>query len=188
MILRGATSDPEACCAEARFLSTGRSEHTVALFRAGVRHGRSTRRVFPNSNSRRFRTLRVQNKRRPRCRAGTARTSGISRLSLYRRSSRPARRGRGCARHEQAFFALPESEKLKLRIDRNFRGYLPFAGSTIVTSSIARVSKPNQSESIFFLHETAPDDPRVLGGEPLQGPNQWPDEAALPGFRAVIEH
>ena len=87
----------------------------------------------------------------------------------------------------KAFFALPESEKLKLRIDRNFRGYLPFAGSTIVTSSIARVSKPNQSESIFFLHEAAPDDPRVLAGEPLQGPNQWPDEAALPGFRAVIE-
>jgi isopenicillin N synthase-like dioxygenase len=87
----------------------------------------------------------------------------------------------------KAFFALPESEKLKLRIDRNFRGYLPFAGSTIVTSSVAKVNKPNQSESIFFLHEVAPDDPRALAGEPLQGPNQWPDEAALPGFRAVIK-
>jgi isopenicillin N synthase-like dioxygenase len=87
----------------------------------------------------------------------------------------------------KAFFALPEQEKLKLRIDRNFRGYLPFAGSTIVTSSVAKVSKPNQSESIFFLHEVAPDDPRALAGEPLQGPNQWPDEAALPGFRTVIK-
>ena len=46
----------------------------------------------------------------------------------------------------KAFFALPEPEKLKLRIDRNFRGYLPFAGSTIVTSSVAKVAKPNQSE------------------------------------------
>jgi isopenicillin N synthase-like dioxygenase len=87
----------------------------------------------------------------------------------------------------KAFFALPESDKLKLRIDRNFRGYLPFGGSTIITSSVAKVSKPNQSESIFFLPEVSPDDPRVLAGEPLQGPNQWPDEAALPGFRAVIE-
>jgi len=87
----------------------------------------------------------------------------------------------------KAFFALPEQEKLKLRIDRNFRGYLPFAGSTIVTSSVAKVSKPNQSESIFFLHEVAPDDPRALAAKPLQGPNQWPDEAALPAFRAVIE-
>ncbi len=87
----------------------------------------------------------------------------------------------------KAFFALPEAEKLKLKIDRNFRGYLPFAGSTIVTSSVAKVSKPNQSESIFFMHEVAPDDPAALAGAPLQGPNQWPDEALLPGFRGAIE-
>ena len=88
----------------------------------------------------------------------------------------------------RAFFALPEAEKLKLKIDRNFRGYLPFAGSTIVTSSVAKVSKPNQSESIFFMHEVAPDEPAALAGKPLQGPNQWPDEALLPGFRDTIEH
>jgi isopenicillin N synthase-like dioxygenase len=87
----------------------------------------------------------------------------------------------------KALFALPETAKLKLKIDRNFRGYLPFAGSTIVTSSVAKVSKPNQSESIFFMHEVAPDDPDALAGKPLQGPNQWPDEATLPGFRSVIE-
>lgn len=62
------------------------------------------------------------------------------------------------------FFALPEDEKLKLRIDKNFRGYLPFAGSTIVTSSVEKVTKPNQSESIFFMHEVATDDPRALAG------------------------
>lgn len=86
------------------------------------------------------------------------------------------------------FFALPEDQKLKLKIDKNFRGYLPFAGSTIVTSSVATVSKPNQSESIFFLHEVNADNPKALAGKPLQGPNQWPDEAVLPGFRATIEH
>jgi isopenicillin N synthase-like dioxygenase len=87
----------------------------------------------------------------------------------------------------KAFFALPEPEKLKLRIDRNFRGYLPFAGSTIVTSSVAKVAKPNQSESIFFMHEVAPEDPDALANNPLQGPNQWPDEVTLPGFRSVID-
>lgn len=87
----------------------------------------------------------------------------------------------------KAFFALPDEEKLKLRIDRNFRGYLPFAGSTIVTSSVATVSKPNQSESIFFMHEVDAEDPKAKAGQPLQGPNQWPDEAALPGFRSTIE-
>jgi isopenicillin N synthase-like dioxygenase len=86
------------------------------------------------------------------------------------------------------FFALPDEQKLALKIDKNFRGYLPFAGSTIVTSSVATVSKPNQSESIFFMHEVDAADPRALAGKPLQGPNQWPDEAALPGFRATIEH
>jgi isopenicillin N synthase-like dioxygenase len=85
------------------------------------------------------------------------------------------------------FFALPEKQKLALRIDNNFRGYLPFAGSTIVTSSVAAVSKANQSESIFFMHEIDAHDPRAVAGKPLQGPNQWPHEAALPGFRSTIE-
>lgn len=88
----------------------------------------------------------------------------------------------------KAFFALPDEQKLKLRIDKNFRGYLPFAGSTIVTSSVAAVSKPNQSESIFFMHEIEADDPRAKAGEPLQGPNQWPDPTALPGFQSTIQN
>jgi isopenicillin N synthase-like dioxygenase len=87
----------------------------------------------------------------------------------------------------KAFFSLPDDEKLKLKIDKNFRGYLPFNGSTIVTSSVAKVSKPNQSESIFFMHEVAEDDPDIAAGKPLQGPNQWPDEAVLPGFHATID-
>ena len=85
------------------------------------------------------------------------------------------------------FFALPEEQKLALKIDRNFRGYLPFAGSTIVTSSVATVSKPNQSESIFFMHEVDANAPKALEGRPLQGPNQWPDDTTLPEFRPTIE-
>jgi isopenicillin N synthase-like dioxygenase len=85
------------------------------------------------------------------------------------------------------FFELPEDQKLALKIDKNFRGYLPFAASTIVTSSVATVSKPNQSESIFFMHEVDANDPKALAEKPLQGPNQWPDEAVLPGFRATME-
>jgi isopenicillin N synthase-like dioxygenase len=87
----------------------------------------------------------------------------------------------------RSFFALPDEQKLKLKIDKNFRGYLPFNGSTIVTSSVAKVSKPNQSESVFFMHEVAADHPDALEGKPLQGPNQWPSEAELPGFRATID-
>jgi len=85
------------------------------------------------------------------------------------------------------FHALPLEEKLKIKLDRNFRGYIPINTSTIVTSSVATVRKPNQSESLMIMHEVAPDDPAAIAGEPLQGPNQWPDEALLPGFRATIE-
>ena len=36
----------------------------------------------------------------------------------------------------------------------------------------------------MMIHELAPDDPAVLTGEPLAGPNQWP--ADLPGFQATV--
>lgn len=85
------------------------------------------------------------------------------------------------------FHALPLDEKLKLKMDRNFRGYIPINTSTIVTSSVAKVTKPNQSESLMIMHEVAADDPAVLAGKPLQGPNQWPEESALPDFRTTIE-
>jgi isopenicillin N synthase-like dioxygenase len=85
------------------------------------------------------------------------------------------------------FHAQPLDKKLMLRLDKNFRGYIPINTSTIVTSSVAKVTKPNQSESLMLMHEVAADDPAALAGRPLQGPNQWPDESALPGFRAAIE-
>lgn len=85
------------------------------------------------------------------------------------------------------FFALPDEQKLALRIDKNFRGYLPMASSTIVTSSVAKVSKPNQSESMMIMHEVGADDPDALAGKPLQGPNQWPDDGLVPGFRSTVE-
>ena len=85
------------------------------------------------------------------------------------------------------FHALPLDEKLKLRIDKNFRGYIPINTSTIVTSSVAKVTKPNQSESLMIMHEVESNDPALLAGKPLQGPNQWPDESQVPNFRSTIE-
>lgn len=81
------------------------------------------------------------------------------------------------------FHALPLEAKLALKINAAHRGYMPMATSTIVTSSVAKVTRPNLSESLMVMHELRPDDPAVLAGKPLQGLNQWPD---LPGFRETI--
>jgi isopenicillin N synthase-like dioxygenase len=80
------------------------------------------------------------------------------------------------------FHASPLARKQDLAINRFHRGYIGMASSTIVTSSVARVTRPNLSESLMLMHEVAPDDPSF--GKPLQGPNQWPDW--LPGFRPAI--
>ena len=87
------------------------------------------------------------------------------------------------------FHDLPAEAKLRIRMNGAHRGYMPFSTSTIVTSSVATVTKPNQSESLMVMHDLAEDDPAL--GEPLQGPNQWPAEipalrqAALDYMRAM---
>lgn len=72
-----------------------------------------------------------------------------------------------------AFHDLPMEEKLALKINAFHRGYMPMSSSTIVTSSVAKVTKPNRSESLMVMHEV-PEDAPYAGG-PLQGPNQFPD-------------
>lgn len=86
-------------------------------------------------------------------------------------------------RQSELFFARPSAEKARLAINDWHRGYMAPNSSTIVTSSVAKVKKPNQSESFMALHELAEDDPDLLAGKPLQGPNQWPE--GQPAFRAA---
>ncbi|MDR3536926.1 MAG: 2-oxoglutarate and iron-dependent oxygenase domain-containing protein [Acetobacteraceae bacterium] len=80
------------------------------------------------------------------------------------------------------FHALPDAAKKAITINDFHRGYMAPKTSQIITSSVARVTQPNNSESFMFMHEVAPHDPKF--GQPLQGPNQWP--ADLPGFRDAV--
>ena len=80
----------------------------------------------------------------------------------------------------KAFFNLPVADKMKVYIgnSRNHRGYVPegeevFAGNT-----------PDRKEAFDLSTDLAPDDPDYLAGNPLLGPNQWPD--SLPGFREAV--
>ncbi len=83
------------------------------------------------------------------------------------------------------FHASTLEQKRSLAINEAHRGYMGMATSTIVTSSVAKVTRPNMSESLMLMHELAPDDAGLLAGLPMQGPNQWPDW--VPDFKPRIQ-
>jgi isopenicillin N synthase-like dioxygenase len=76
------------------------------------------------------------------------------------------------------FFRLPVEERLKVRIDRNNRGYAPLQ-QTVYPGNL-----PDLKESFNIGTPLTADDPDVRAGKPLHGINQWPD---LPGFRTAVE-
>ncbi|MBL8705529.1 MAG: isopenicillin N synthase family oxygenase [Rhodospirillales bacterium] len=81
------------------------------------------------------------------------------------------------------FFALPLAEKSKIPIanSKNFRGYFPLKGETTDVTAMGDLK-----EGFDLMRELGPDDPDVRTGKPLHGPNQWPSEDVLPGFRQSI--
>ena len=80
------------------------------------------------------------------------------------------------------FHALPPEAKRAIAINEFHRGWIAPRSSVIRSSSVARVTRPNLSESFMAMHEVGPEDEAF--GRPLQGPNQWP--AGLPGFRETV--
>ncbi len=78
------------------------------------------------------------------------------------------------------FFARPLDEKMAVYIghSRNHRGYVPegeevFAGGT-----------PDAKEAFDLSRDLPATDPDYLAGNPLLGPNQWPEGVA--GFREAV--
>ncbi len=83
-------------------------------------------------------------------------------------------------RAARAFFALPEAEKARIAMEhagRAWRGWFPEGGE--LTSG-----RPDAKEGCYFGAELAPDDPRVLAGHPLHGPNLFPERP--PELRAEV--
>jgi len=87
----------------------------------------------------------------------------------------------GCFAAAAEFFALPEEEKLALKVGALNLGFLPTGAQVIRTSTIHNNTKPNLNESFYISHDYAPDDPAILAGRPMIGLNRWPP--GLPGFR-----
>nr|MBA3459859.1 isopenicillin N synthase family oxygenase [Deltaproteobacteria bacterium] len=84
-------------------------------------------------------------------------------------------------RTARAFFELPEETKLAIAMahaGRRWRGYFPVGGE--LTSGV-----PDAKEGLYIGRELADNDPRVLAGIPLHGPNLWPD-ADVPALRPTV--
>ncbi|MEK9661962.1 MAG: 2-oxoglutarate and iron-dependent oxygenase domain-containing protein [Alphaproteobacteria bacterium] len=84
------------------------------------------------------------------------------------------------------FFELPEAEKMKLKPVGGGRGYIPPKSSVYVTSPVNRNTKGDLNEVLILTRERPADHPAVLQGLRFHGPNQWPGEDVLPGFRTKM--
>src|SRR5215208_2329093 len=82
----------------------------------------------------------------------------------------------------KGFFALPLEEKMRsyIGLSKCHRGYVPSGEEGLATGM------PEMKEAFDTALDLPADDPDYLAGNPMLGPNVWPD---LPGFaEAVMEY
>lgn len=77
------------------------------------------------------------------------------------------------------FFALPLEEKMRtyIGLSRCHRGYVPVGEEGVETGT------PDVKEAFDTALDLPADDPDHLAGNPMLGPNTWPD---LPGFADAV--
>ncbi|MEX2630575.1 MAG: 2-oxoglutarate and iron-dependent oxygenase domain-containing protein [Tistlia sp.] len=84
----------------------------------------------------------------------------------------------------RALFDLPLETKERWHIRRSaaHRGYIPLYEENTDPAGTA-----DRKEAFDLGRDLGPEDPDVLVGKPLHGPNTWPEPALLPDFRPTIE-
>ena len=78
------------------------------------------------------------------------------------------------------FFALPDAEK------RKHPNYLPTRSTIYVSSTVNENTEPDLNEMIRFVRERPADHPAIKAGYLSHGPNHWPDETLVPGWKAEM--
>ena len=82
------------------------------------------------------------------------------------------------------FHDLPKDAKMKIKQNKQFRGYLPANLSKIQTSTQGTAKKPNLNEAFIMMFEADESHPDYATGDYLAGPNQWPDE--MPELKQIM--
>lgn len=81
----------------------------------------------------------------------------------------------------QEFHALSLEEKMSIRQNDCFRGYVPMKASQLKVSTEGAAKKPNQLDAFVMAFEVSENHPDYADGSYLAGPNQWPQN--LPDFK-----
>ncbi len=84
------------------------------------------------------------------------------------------------------FHDQPMPCKLAVKMNEHNNGYMALGRYAVWTSEVNRNDKPDLNEAFFIKRERGPDDPLLRSGRRFVGPNRWPDEATLPGFRGYV--
>src|SRR5205809_3895840 len=84
------------------------------------------------------------------------------------------------------FHRLPIEKKLALKLNEHINGYMVMGRYAVRTSDINNNDKGDLNEAFFIKRERPPDDPLLLSGRRFVGPNRWPAERDIPGFRANL--
>lgn len=84
----------------------------------------------------------------------------------------------------KAYFGLPLKTKSRWHVRHSgiMRGYDPIGWQSLDHGQPADIK-----ESFYLGVDRGPDDALVRRGVPNQGPNQWPDETLVPGFKATTQ-
>src|SRR2546423_10566546 len=75
-------------------------------------------------------------------------------------------------------------KKLALKLNEHNNGYMVMGRYAVRTSEINNNDKGDLNEAFFMKRERPANDPLLLSGRRFVGPNQWPAETDIPGFRA----
>ncbi len=81
------------------------------------------------------------------------------------------------------FFALSDEDK------RQHKNYMPPGSTIYVSSTVNENTQPDLNEMLRIVRERPADHPAIRAGFSSHGPNHWPDEKLVPGWKAeMIEY